>query len=286
MIAAAREAHEPHQELQARNWRVTDLFELGDMVACRDEIARHTRLADELRLPSFQWYAALWAAREATLGGRFADAEHLIAAARTGGTRAGDPNAELFAAMVQEFANVQRLDFHHTDMTFLNDKVANSPAGPAYRSYLVWMLAGLDRFEEARRHLEDWMRSELAFDANWLSAQAEVAEALVLLNEPTHAQVLYDRLAPYAGRPATAGRAVGSYGAVDRHLGGLAALLGRHDLAIAHLRAAIDRNAELGCVVWRVHAQRQLHRMAPNDSLAADLSATARALGLTSLMPA
>ena len=38
-----------------------------------------------------------------------------------------------------------------------------------------------------------------------------------------------------------------SYGAIDRHLGGLAAVLGRRDAAIAHLRAAIDRNAELGC---------------------------------------
>jgi hypothetical protein len=26
------------------------------MAACREEIARHARLADELRLPSFQWY--------------------------------------------------------------------------------------------------------------------------------------------------------------------------------------------------------------------------------------
>ena len=34
---------------------------------------------------------------------------------------------------------------------------------------------------------------------------------------------VYDRLAPYAGRPITAGRAVASYGAADRHLGELAA---------------------------------------------------------------
>ena len=58
---------------------------------------------------------------------------------------------------------------------------------------------------------------------------------------------------PYAGRPATAGRAVTSYGAVDRHLGGLAALLGRRDDAERHLRAAIARNHELGCTVWAEH---------------------------------
>ena len=285
MIAAAREAREPHQELQARNWRVTDLFEVGDMPACREEIAHHVRLADELRLPSFQWYGALWAATEAALAGRFAEAERFIAAARERGVRAGDGNGELFPDMVQELIHAERLEFHRTDMAFLQDKVANSPAGPAYASYFVWCLAGLGRADEARRHLDGWMRRELAFDANWLSAQAEAADAVFLLGDPTHAQVLYDRLVPYAGRPATAGRAVVSYGAVDRHLGSLAALLGRRDEAVAHLRAAVDRNAELGCTVWRLHSQARLHRLAPDDALAAQATATAGAVGLAHLAP-
>ena len=62
MIAAAREAGDRHAELQAHNWRVADLFELGDMAAWQEEIARHARLAEELRLPAFQWYTPLWAA--------------------------------------------------------------------------------------------------------------------------------------------------------------------------------------------------------------------------------
>ena len=56
---------------------MTDLFELGDMPACREEVARHARLADELRLPAFQWYTPLWAAVEALLAGRFEEAERL-----------------------------------------------------------------------------------------------------------------------------------------------------------------------------------------------------------------
>ena len=75
MIAAARETGERHAELQARNWRVADLFELGDMPAFREEVARHAWLADELRLPSFQWYTPLWSAVEAMLAGRFEEAD-------------------------------------------------------------------------------------------------------------------------------------------------------------------------------------------------------------------
>jgi tetratricopeptide (TPR) repeat protein len=286
MIDAARAAREPHSELQARNWRVTDLFERGDMPACREEIARHARLADELRLPSFQWYTPLWAATEAILAGRFAEGERLRVAAHEAGVRAGDRNAEVFPGAVEAMGQVARLEFDRVDIAFVSDKVAGSRAGPAYQSFLVWLLAALGREDEARAQLDEWMRGELAFDANWLSSQAEAAEAVVLLGDASHAQVLYDRLAPYAGRPATAGRAAYSLGAVDRHLGGLAAVLGRRDDATEHLRAAIDRDAELGCRVWRLHGQRRLHELAPDQQLAADATATAAALGLPHLAPA
>ncbi len=129
----------------------------------------------------------------------------------------------------------------------------------------AWVLAGRGETDRARTTLDQAVAHPHAFDANWISAQAECADACVLLGDATHAAVLYDRLLPYAGRPATAGRAVTSYGAVDRHLGGLAALLGRGDDAVRHLRAAIDRNEELGCTVWRQHSQRWLDRIAPED---------------------
>jgi hypothetical protein len=83
----------------------------------------------------------------------------------------------------------------------------------------------------------------------------------MLLDDPTHAATLYERLAPYAGRPVTAGRAVASYGAVDRHLAGLAELLGHRGVAERHLRAAIARNDQLGCDVWREHAERRLESL-------------------------
>ena len=108
MIAAARETGERHAELQARNWRVTDLFELGDMPACREEMARHARLADELRLPSFQWYTPLWAAVEALLAGRFDEAERLAArgagrraCARAIATPSCSPTCSLFAGQLE-----------------------------------------------------------------------------------------------------------------------------------------------------------------------------------------
>ena len=261
MIAVAREAGDRHAELQARNWRVTDLFELGDTAAWREEVARHGRLADELRLPAFQWYTPLWAAVEAMLAGRYDDAERLGNEAREVGVRAGDRNAELFVAMVEFCGSLQREAYEETALEFAEDKIANSPAGTSYRGSYALLLAGLGETERARSELDAAMALPHAFDTNWLSLQAECAEASVLADYPAHAAVLYERLAPYAGRPATAGRAVSSLGAVDRHLGGLAALRGRRPEAERHLEDAIRLNEALGCVAWHERAERELARL-------------------------
>ena len=195
MIAAARETGERHAELQARNWRVADLFELGDMPACREEMARHARLADELRLPSFQWYTPLWAAVEALLAGRFDEADALAAEAREQGVRAGDGNAELFADMLLFTGQLERGEFDQVDIAFIEDKIANSPAGPAYAASYAWVLAARGETERARATLDHAIAHPHAFDANWMSAQAECADACVVLGDATHAAVVYERLA-------------------------------------------------------------------------------------------
>ena len=217
------------------------------MPAFREEIARHARLADELRLPSFQWYTPLWAAVLSRLAGRFEEAEGLATEAREQGERAGDGNAELFADMLFT-GQLERGEFDQVNLAFIEDKMANSPA---YAAAYAWVLAGRGETARARAALDRAIAHPHAFDANWMSAQTECAEACALLGDTTHAAVLYERLLPYAGRPGTAGRAVTSYGAVDRHLG-------RHDNAERHLRAAIERNHELGCAVWAKHAERWL----------------------------
>ncbi|MFL5861879.1 MAG: ATP-binding protein [Solirubrobacteraceae bacterium] len=264
MIAAAREAGDRYAELQGHNWRVADLFELGEMTAWREEIARHARLAADLRLPAYEWYTPLWSAVDAMLAGRSEDAERLGLAAKEAGLRAGDRNAELSVSMVRFCDQAQREAYDEADVAFVKDKIANSPAGIAYRGGYTWILAGLGETQRARSELHATMRFTHAFDANWLSLQTELAEASVLIRDATFAATLYERLAPYAGRPVTAGRAICSYGAADRTLGGLAALLGREHDAARHLQDAIRLNQAFGCVVWRRRAERDLFQLVRN----------------------
>ncbi len=48
--------------MQARNWRVADLFELGDGAQVRAELDAYAALAAQARLPTYSWYVPMWRA--------------------------------------------------------------------------------------------------------------------------------------------------------------------------------------------------------------------------------
>jgi len=295
MIEAARRAGDRLAELQGRNWLVVDLWELGDVAAWRDEVARHGRLADELRIPGYAWYSPLWAAVDALHGGRFGDVPALLETARAAGERAGERNAELFVAMLDFQERMMRGAYVEKDLAFAEEKIANSPAGMSYRSSYAWLLAERGELDDARAQLaivsEDAF-SALPFDANWLSAVGECAAAAAALGDSTVAAPIFEVLVPYAGRHLTAGRAIASYGAADRLLGGLAAVLGDHDRAIAYFEAGLERDGANGMRPWVVHGRfglaRALEARGDRDRAEAELAEVqteARELGLTGLLP-
>jgi hypothetical protein len=261
MLATARVARDRHLELQARNWRVTDLFELGDLPAWREEVRRHAALADELRLPLFQWYTPLWAAVDALHAGRFDEARALRADALAAGEGAGDGNALLFAQMLDIQEGFLRADFARIDLDLFRDKIARSPAGSAWRCGLTWCLAELGHADEAAAHLAEIAAdgyAALPFDVNWPSAMGELASACTGLADPELAQPVYERLLPYADRALTAGRAITSFGSTQRLLGGLAAVFGRTAEAISRLEDGIRRNEAAGFTVWADRSRQAL----------------------------
>ena len=74
MLEVARFAGDRELALQARNWRVADLFELGDAARVQAELDAYAALAADVRLSSYSWYVPLWRATLAALAGRLDDA--------------------------------------------------------------------------------------------------------------------------------------------------------------------------------------------------------------------
>ncbi|HWT22755.1 MAG TPA: hypothetical protein VN213_04550, partial [Solirubrobacteraceae bacterium] len=261
LIAVARAAGAAQLELQGRNWRVVDLFEALDIPEWRAEVRRHGELAARLRLPGFAWYTPLWAAVDAVLAGRYEQAASLREQARREGTRAGDRNAELFAAMLVFQEAILRRDWTQLDVALMEEKIRSSPAGMAWRSSFAWMLAATGRPAAAREQLaivaaDDFAR--VPFDVNWPSAIGEYAEACAELGDPELAGPVYERLLPYADRALTAGRAVSTYGSTQRLLAGLAAVLGRTGEAIARHEAGVRANELAGFTVWAAQGRARL----------------------------
>jgi hypothetical protein len=294
MIAAAARAGDGQLELQGRNWRATDLFEGGDMDGWRAEVEGYRGLAGRLRLPEFAWYGVLWGAVDALHAGRREEAAELAAQARAAGERAGDRNVAVFVGMLEFLDALQRAEYGDVDLAFVRDKVANSPAGMSYRCSYAWMLAERGEAGAAREQLAIVAADRFAalhLDANRPSALGELAGACRALEDRRTGAAVYDLLAPYAGRPLTAGRAIVSFGVADRHLGDLAALLGRRDAAVAHSEAAVELNRRMGMAAWAVHSRLGLAAALAGrgeDERGRELRAQAldeaAALGLTGLL--
>jgi hypothetical protein len=89
---------------------------------------------------------------------------------------------------------------------------------------------------------------KLPLDYLWMTSVVGYAVLAVELLDRSAAAELYPILEPFSDQVAYNG--VTSQGYIGAYLGKLASLLGKHDLADAHLKGALDVNVSFG---WRYH---------------------------------
>ncbi len=247
MIAEATSAE---AELQGRNWRVLDLMEKGDLDEAREEIERHERLAERLRLPAYEWWGPMWRSSLAILEGRLDDAGALIDRFRD----SQDPNARLYAE-IQTLVTALITGDIGSLPTEVVDRETGRPAEYAYRAGYAWILALDGRAGEARAQIA-FSVAHMKDDMNRLAALAELAQALNVLGEPGPAAELYALLEPYADRNIVNGRGGAGYGSASLHLGVLADLADRDSMH--HYERAVVDNRRLGAKPWLERSQQRL----------------------------
>jgi tetratricopeptide (TPR) repeat protein len=290
-IALAIAHDRPEAQLQGRNWRCVDLWEAGDLAGFQAEAGEHERLADELRLPAFRWYAPMWRAAVAVLQGRREEAVRLADEGAALAARAGDPNGALSRTMIGMNLVAHANAFDDDEfLAYSEHAVSTYPAGMAYAAGLAWQYAMLGRDADARALVDRIAADDfaaLSWDANWLSALGELAEATALLGDRERAAALYERLLPYADRRLVAGRAVYDQCSAHYALGRFAATLGRDADAAAHYEAAIASDTALGAVPALIRTRARyaevLARLGEDErarELAAAALADARAIGM------
>jgi DNA-binding SARP family transcriptional activator len=245
MIAAAEAAGDREAVLQARNWRVVDLLELGRIREAAAEIDAYEALADAVALPHFRWYVPLWRGTLALLAGRWGDARELSERALAIGRQADDPNAPLFVGIQRRLSLYARRRLTEIDRARLVEGGAASPAGAEWLAYVALTDAETGKAEDARRLVRELSRDGFAMDANWHAA-CILADTAVLVADREAAAALYALLEPHARLFPVIARAVACLGSAEYYLGRLAGLLGRHDEAVARLRRAVAENDRAG----------------------------------------
>jgi tetratricopeptide (TPR) repeat protein len=247
MVGATAAADTREAELQARSWRVIDLWELGRLADVRTEVAAYEALADRVALPHYRWYVPLWRAGLAIVEGRWAAVEELAAEALRLGREADDPNAGLFVGIQRRVALVDQGRVGGIDRDEVLREASASAAPGAWLSWVANLDALAGRMDLARAALRrlvasgDWP----AMDLNWHAA-CELSDSAALVGDRDAAAVLHERMAPHAHLFPVVARGITSHGCAEQYVGRLAAVLGRLDEAEARLREAVLANRRAG----------------------------------------
>ena len=281
LISAARAAGDREAELQGLNWRVVDLYELGEIEALRAAAAEHERLAEALRLPAYAFFAPMWRASLALLAGRPREAERLHAVGAELARLARDDNARLLL-------ETQRLSLHASGGGFAADDAEIVLRRlETSRARAAWLVAlTVHRYTAGDRAAarDAFTAGVAAFadaepDANWLYSATGLGVLAERFGDREAAELLYRALAPYGHRIVTIAR--GSYctGSAQLALGMLAIARADRAGAAAHLEAAIRANDALGAPVYAAAARSALAGLTADAERAAALRAAARVTG-------
>ena len=243
LVELAQRERERELEALGRHWRIYDLLEAADVDAAQRERQALNTLAHELRQPLYHHFCVGWDVVWAHLAGRVDEVEALAQRFYDLGieAQARDTETIFHAQIIALRRRQERLpDFIST----VKAAVAAHPTLLIWRAVLPlthlasgdlraavaefeWFAA--DRFSRVRR------------DMFWFATVCVLAETCTLLRDTARARVLYELLKPFQDRNVQVTQAA-CWGSVERFLGLLAAVLGRGEIALAHLESAIAKN--------------------------------------------
>jgi DNA-binding winged helix-turn-helix (wHTH) protein/tetratricopeptide (TPR) repeat protein len=260
---ALAERSEAHDVLAiALQERIVDLLELCEGLRMENTLHAYDRVGEKLRQPFFRWYLGLLRGMRALLAGEVVEAERLAHETLALGQRIGSPNA--LGAFASQLFAVRREQGRLAELEApLCALVREQPDLPAFRTGLAAIAGECGRSEEARDAVRQLVEGDLdrfPRDRNWLLSLSMLVPGAAIAGDPAPAQRVYELLSPYAGRAIVIGEGAGCNGAVDHHLGVLAAALGDADLGDDHFVAARALHRQLRSPLWVAHTQREQAR--------------------------
>lgn len=258
-------------ELEARDWAIDHMLELGLADAAQQELKALQALASDLEDRFSKWLMTVALAREAQFTGRLDEFEALAYLGLQLGFESRNRSAgQIFGGQMIALRREQgRLAEVVEGAEALT---AQFPGIHAWRCTLAYIYAELEREASARQELDllaaDAFR-DIPRDGLWLASLATLSEVVTFLGDSARAGQLYELLRPYWNRNIVL-FGVLCLGSVSRHLGMLATTMSRYEQAAHHFRDAQGMHERLGSEVWVAHttynqARLLLSRDQPGD---------------------
>lgn len=265
VIRLAERTGDRERTLVGHSHRADAFLALGEMMAADQELETYSRLAGELQQSAHVWYATVLRATQASVTGRFDEAERLARDALSIGRKGRSEEADEYFA-VQMFALHRELGrregLAELEGTF-QDLARRYPTLPAFRAALVMIHCAREQRAEAQRELDGLAaRGFERFPRNvaWLAAVTLLAEATAFLGDSRHAEELYELLLPHSRQNVVFDWSIACFGSAARYLGLLAATVGHHHEAAGHFQDALELNAAMGARPFVAHVQREYAR--------------------------
>jgi predicted ATPase/DNA-binding SARP family transcriptional activator/class 3 adenylate cyclase len=253
-VALAERLAQPVSAYSARRYRLLTCAEACDLAEVDRLLVELDSIVAQTRLPPLEYSQAMvWAWRH-TLAGDLAQAEAMATRTFELGSRIAHPVA--FAAYATQLASIRSKQGRSAEVADVVARAAaDTPSLPALRSGV----AGLSLLQSGEGP-EALLAHDVAtgfegypYDVTWLTTMSNCAATAVRLEHREAAQLLYNRLAPFADHLAFTIAA--DQGVVARRLGLLAALLGRDTDAEDNFRLALDLHERLEAPYWIARTQ-------------------------------
>jgi DNA-binding CsgD family transcriptional regulator len=288
----ARDLGDKDSEAEAMEWRVSSLMALGRMGSAKRELAATKELAQQTRQPFILHVAEHYGSALALLTGDLADAEQ--AAERShdwGRLLVGRDASGVYG--IQMFG-IRREQGRLAELAPVMRVLAENGGGAgAWQPALVATLAELGMDDQVRDQLDRIQAAGLEQfrESLWLASLTYLTDAAAAASHAGVAAVVYPAMTPYAGTNVMIGHGVACYGAADRYLGMLAAVLGESELAEQHFDAALELNRQMGARTWLAHTAYEYGRVlldgeqrAPAQRLLGEAVALAEGIGMPTLL--
>jgi DNA-binding CsgD family transcriptional regulator len=263
-LRLAADTEDPWAEHWGRLWRIDASCQLGHLDAAEADLAALRVVVARLRQPVAQWHLARTGGAIAAARGAFAEAAVLLHEATELAGRGLDSRAVQMSAAAGTKLALLTGDAQYEPYVerLLHD--SDPPSRPMVETYLTLLYATRGQHELAAEHyrrMPPWPNWRVPHFVE-LIATNEYARGTALMGDTEGALVAYERLLPWRSYFAVGGSGVVQIaGSVELALGCLAATNGRTDVAIRHLRAAIDANLRAGMPPFEAEARYELARV-------------------------